>query len=78
MGEFKRTVFFQENKTQGAKIVEFAGNGMPVMYTGIIDQHLATRTRDGLFDIFPMGLFRVWGRNAFRFLQHSSTNNVKI
>jgi len=50
MGEFKRTVFFQENKIQGAKFVEFAGYEMPVMYTGIIDQHLATRKRTGLFD----------------------------
>ena len=31
-------------------MVEFAGWEMPVQYSGVIDEHLAVRSRAGLFD----------------------------
>lgn len=77
MGELKRTVFYEKHQAHGAKIVEFAGYEMPIMYTGILDEHLATRKAAGLFDISHMGRFIFRGRNALRFLQHSLTNNAQ-
>ena len=73
MGELKRTVFYEKHQAHGAKIVEFAGYEMPVMYAGILDEHLATRKGAGLFDISHMGRFIFRGRNALRFLQHALT-----
>ena len=40
----------------GGKMVPFAGYDMPVQYaTGVLREHLHTRTRAGLFDVSHMG-----------------------
>ena len=40
----------------GAKMVPFAGYAMPVQYpTGILTEHLHTRSAAGLFDVSHMG-----------------------
>jgi aminomethyltransferase len=57
-------------------MVEFGGWDMPVQYTGIIEEHQATRTRAGLFDICHMGEIIVQGEEAERFLQHMTVNDV--
>lgn len=59
-----------------AKIVDFKGWEMPVFYTNIIDEHTATRTKAGLFDICHMGEFTVEGKNALKFLERVMTNNI--
>jgi aminomethyltransferase len=49
----------------GARMVPFAGYEMPVQYpTGIIKEHLHTRTAAGLFDISHMGQVRLAGAQA--------------
>ncbi len=49
----------------GAKLVTFAGYEMPLQYsTGIIAEHLHTRTQAGLFDISHMGQIKLTGENA--------------
>jgi aminomethyltransferase len=49
---------------------------MPVQYTNVIDEHIATRTRAGLFDICHMGEIMVTGPDALDFLQHVVTNDI--
>jgi aminomethyltransferase len=78
MSEFQRTVFHERHVDLGAKIVEFAGWEMPIFYpTGIVQEHLATRKRAGLFDVSHMGRFIVRGNGALRFLQHVLSNNAE-
>jgi aminomethyltransferase len=78
MSGFLRTVFYDQHVALGAKIVEFAGWEMPIFYpTGIIEEHLATRKRAGLFDVSHMGRFIVRGAGALPFLQHVLTNNAE-
>jgi aminomethyltransferase len=49
----------------GARLVEFAGYSMPLQYpTGIIKEHVHTRTRAGLFDVSHMGQIRLDGSAA--------------
>jgi aminomethyltransferase len=43
------------HRSQGARMVEFAGYHMPIQYEGIIAEHLWTRERAGLFDVSHMG-----------------------
>ena len=44
-------------------MVPFAGYDMPVQYpTGILAEHLQTRTAAGLFDVSHMGQVRLTGR----------------
>ncbi len=72
----KRTPLNQRHKDLGAKMVEFSGWEMPVQYTGIVDEHTATRTAAGLFDISHMGQINVRGPDALPFLQSIATQDV--
>ncbi|MBW1869866.1 MAG: glycine cleavage system protein T, partial [Deltaproteobacteria bacterium] len=78
MNQLQRTLFYDRHVAAGAKMVEFGGWEMPVMYpTGIIREHLATRKGAGLFDVSHMGRFIVRGKGALKFLQHTLTNNAE-
>ncbi|MCC5814587.1 MAG: glycine cleavage system aminomethyltransferase GcvT [Leptospira sp.] len=57
----KKTPLHSIHKELGAKMVPFGGWEMPVQYTGIIAEHLATRTKAGLFDVSHMGEIIVEG-----------------
>ena len=78
MTELKKTLFHDRHVAAGAKMVEFGGWDMPVLYpTGIIGEHLATRKGAGLFDVSHMGRFIVRGDGALKFLQHVLTNHAE-
>ncbi len=49
---------------------------MPVQYTGIVEEHQATRTAVGLFDISHMGRVLVDGPDAARYLDSLLTRSV--
>jgi aminomethyltransferase len=58
-------------------MVPFGGWDMPVQYpSGILQEHLATRNKAGLFDVSHMGRFAIRGRQSLSFLQHVLTNNA--
>jgi aminomethyltransferase len=64
------------HKKLGAKMIEFFGWEMPVEYSGIIDEHMAVRTKAGLFDVSHMGEVLVSGKQALDFIQHLTPNNA--
>ncbi len=72
----RRTPLYDRHIAMGAKTVEFGGWEMPVQYTGIVEEHNATRTAAGLFDISHMGQINVRGPDALPFLQHIATQDV--
>ena len=47
-----------------AKIVDFAGWLMPIQYAGILEEHRATRSAAGLFDLSHMGELVIEGPEA--------------
>ena len=57
-------------------MVPFAGWTMPVQYSGIIEEHWAVRRAAGLFDVGHMAEFRVFGFEAFDFLQKVLSNDL--
>lgn len=78
MSGLQRTIFYDRHVALGAKIVEFIGWEMPIFYpAGILEEHLATRKKAGLFDVSHMGRFTVKGTGALKFLQHVLTNNAE-
>ena len=78
MNQPGRTVLFDSHKALKAQIVEFGGWEMPLQYpSGVVEEHLATRRKAGLFDVSHMGRFIVRGAKARAFLQHVLTNNVE-
>ncbi len=72
----KRTALYDEHKKAGARFTEFAGWEMPVLYAGIVKEHLAVRGQAGLFDISHMGQVFVKGKRALDFLQKICTNDI--
>jgi aminomethyltransferase len=57
-------------------MVDFAGWSMPVQYGSIVEEHKATRTAVGLFDISHMGRLRFDGPGAVAFLDQLVTRSV--
>ena len=57
-------------------MVEFGGWDMPVEYSGIIDEHMAVRTRAGLFDVSHMGQIEVAGADALAAVQWMTSNDA--
>ncbi|MDB5568616.1 MAG: gcvT [Tardiphaga sp.] len=54
--KLKQTPLHQLHLARGGKMVPFAGYDMPVQYpTGVLKEHLQTRTHAGLFDVSHMG-----------------------
>ncbi|MCA9260789.1 MAG: glycine cleavage system aminomethyltransferase GcvT [Planctomycetales bacterium] len=61
---------------QGARMTDFGGWSMPIQYGSIVDEHQATRTSVGLFDISHMGRLLIDGPQATPYLEHLLTRRV--
>jgi len=57
-------------------MVDFAGWAMPVQYSSIVDEHLATRRAAGMFDVSHMGRLTVAGPAARDWLEGLLTRRV--
>lgn len=73
----KRTPLYEAHCHLGARMVEFGGWEMPLLYRGIVEEHLAVRQAAGIFDISHMGNFTVAGPGATAFLDFCLTNDVR-
>ena len=72
----KNTPLYQKHLELGAKMVPFSGWNMPLQYTGIIEEHMHTRTRAGLFDICHMGEFTLKGSVSGKDLERLVTCRI--
>lgn len=75
-GPTKKTALNETHRKMGAKMVPFAGWDMPVWYTGVIEEHLATRQAAGLFDVSHMGVYQAEGPDAPLFLDCVCGNDI--
>lgn len=57
-------------------MVDYGGWDMPVQYSGIADEHMAVRTRAGLFDVSHMGQVEIAGSDALAAVQHLTSNDA--
>ncbi len=72
----KFTALNKTHKALGAKMVPFAGWEMPVWYSSVIEEHLATRQAAGLFDVSHMGVYQAEGPSAAPFLDTVCGNDI--
>jgi aminomethyltransferase len=78
MSDLKQTPLNAVHRALGAKMVDFGGWDMPVQYpSGIISEHIAVRTKVGMFDVSHMGEIRVKGPQAMDFLDWLTPNAVR-
>ncbi len=71
-----RTPLYDRHVAAGARMVEFGGFDMPLQYSTIREEHIAVRTRCGLFDLSHMGEVRFSGDRALDVVQRLVTNDV--
>jgi len=72
----KKTPLNDRHRASGAKMVPFGGWDMPVEYSGIVQEHMAVRTRAGLFDVSHMGEIEIGGKDALAAVQRISSNDA--
>jgi len=76
----KKTPLNARHRASGAKMVSFAGWDMPVEYAGdgggVIQEHMAVRTRAGLFDVSHMGEIEIAGKDALAAVQRIASNDA--
>lgn len=70
MAENRRTELYDLHVAKGAKMVPFAGWDMPVQYPmGVMNEHLHTRAKAGLFDVSHMGQVLLRGEGVAEVLE---------
>ena len=74
--EPRRTPLHEQHVRAGARMVDFAGWSMPLLYTGIMDEHARTRADATVFDVSHMGRLRIAGQAAWRLLDRACTADV--
>lgn len=72
----KETPLASAHRALGARMVDFAGWNMPVQYKSIVAEHMAVRTKAGLFDVSHMGEFIITGDARADFVQRVIANDV--
>jgi aminomethyltransferase len=72
----RRTALNATHRALGAKMVDFGGWDMPVQYSGLIAEHMAVRTRAGLFDVSHMGDIQLRGPGSLAAVQRLCMNDA--
>ncbi len=73
----RRSSLYEAHRAAGGRMVAFAGWEMPVQYAGLVEEHLAVRTRVGLFDVSHMGEVLIEGPRALEAVQRLITNDAR-
>jgi len=71
-----KTALHACHREAGGRLVPFAGWEMPVQYRGVVEEHLAVRTRAGLFDVSHMGEIEIRGHRALALVQKLTSNDA--
>ncbi|GHB73605.1 aminomethyltransferase [Streptomyces umbrinus] len=74
--EPRHTALDALHRSLGATMTDFAGWDMPLRYGSERDEHLAVRTRAGLFDLSHMGEITVTGPQAAALLDFALVGNI--
>jgi glycine cleavage system T protein (aminomethyltransferase) len=72
----KKTPLNARHRASGARMVAYGGWDMPIEYSGIVAEHMAVRTRAGLFDVSHMGQIEIAGKDALAAVQRISSNDA--
>lgn len=72
----KKTALNQTHRDLGARMVDFGGWDMPVMYSNQIEEHHAVRKQAGIFDVSHMGMVVVTGKDCLELLQKLASRDI--
>lgn len=72
----RRTPLYNFHTRLGARMVDFAGWEMPLLYTSIVEEHRHTRTAASVFDVSHMGRIELTGPDAEALLERVCTRRL--
>lgn len=73
-----KTPLYEQHLELGAKMVDFFGWDMPLSYGSQLDEHLAVRTKAGMFDVSHMTIVDILGAGGRQFLRKLLTNDIDL
>lgn len=73
----KKTSLNAVHHDMGARMVDFGGWDMPVMYSNQMEEHHAVRKAAGLFDVSHMGEILIEGPQSFDLVQKLVSRDIK-
>lgn len=76
MSELQKTPLHGWHVKNGAKMGPFGEWEMPLWYGGANKEYRAVREKAGLFDVSHMKVIDIEGRDAEKFIQHVTTNDI--
>jgi len=76
MGEPVRTALYSTHVRWNGNMVDFHGFELPIWYSSMLEEHHATRTTAGLFDVSHMGSFRFKGNGVAKWLDSIGTQSA--
>ena len=72
----RQTPLHEQHVQLGARMVDFAGWEMPLLYRGILEEHRHTREQCSVFDVSHMGRLELRGDGAEAVLERVCTRRV--
>jgi len=75
-GPLKATPLLGIARSLGGRCVPFAGWEMAVQFSSVIDEHMAVRTKAGIFDVSHMGEIEIEGKDALAIVQRLTCNDA--
>jgi len=76
MDEPVRTALYPAHVRWNGNMVDFHGFELPIWYSSMLEEHHATRTNAGLFDVSHMGSFRFKGEGVAKWLDSMGTQRA--
>ena len=73
----KTTALYLKHLNLNAKMTEFAGFNMPLVYSSITNEHDSVRNDIGIFDVSHMGNIIIKGNQALTFVNTLVTNTIE-
>ena len=74
----RRTPLYDRHVAAGARLVNFAGWEMPILYRGIVEEHEHTRKSGSMFDVSHMGRISFSGKQAAALLDRVLTRKIAV
>ena len=72
----RRTALHGLHRQMGARMIDFGGWHMPVMYDGIVAEHKAVRKAVGVFDVSHMGEIEIRGPQSVNLIDSLCSNRA--
>ena len=69
MGELVKTPMWKVHEEAGARMIDFAGYYLPVSYTGIDEEIMATRENVSIVEVSDMGRYSLKGKYASKLME---------